>query len=87
VDEADPKAVEKARRFARIIVSDVALYNQEAVIEGLRNGTFYELLNADVNEGRDLYEGRVPAVIRAIKDYYQEAFDNFIAAAQKKIVR
>jgi predicted Zn finger-like uncharacterized protein len=87
VDEADPKAVEKARRFARIIVSDIALYNQEAVIEGLRNGTFYELLNADVSEGRDLYEGRVPAVIRAKKDYYQEAFDNFIAAAQKKIVR
>jgi predicted Zn finger-like uncharacterized protein len=87
VDEGDPKAVEKARRFARIIVSDIALYNQEAVIEGLRNGTFYELLNADVSEGRDLYEGRVPAVIRAKKDYYQEAFDNFIAAAQKKIVR
>jgi predicted Zn finger-like uncharacterized protein len=87
VDEADPEAVEKARRFARIIVSDVALYNQEAVIEGLRNGTFYELLKADVNEGRDLYEGRVPAVIKAKKDYYQEAFDNFIAAAQKKIVR
>ncbi len=87
VNEADPEAVEKARRFARIIVSDVALYNQEAVIEGLRNRTFYELLKADVSEGRELYEGRVPGVIRAKKDYYQEAFDNFITAAQKKIVR
>jgi predicted Zn finger-like uncharacterized protein len=87
VDEADPEAVEKAKRFARIIVSDIALYNQEAVIEGLRNGTFYELLKADVNEGRELFEGRVPAVIRRAKDYYQEAFDNFIAAAQKKNVR
>jgi predicted Zn finger-like uncharacterized protein len=87
VDEADPEAVEKAKRFARIIVSDIALYNQEAVIEGLRNGTFYELLRQDVNEGRELYEGRVPAVIRRAKDHYQEAFDNFIAAAQKKNVR
>jgi len=87
VDEADPEAVEKARRFARIIVSDIALYNQEAVIEGLRNGTFYELLKVDVSEGRDLYEGRIPTVIKAKKDYFQEAFDNFIAAAQKKIVR
>ena len=87
VDEADPEAVEKARRFARIIVSDVALYNQEAVIEGLRNGTFYEVLKADISEGRDLYEGRVPSVIRAKQDYFQEAFDNFIASAQKKIVR
>jgi predicted Zn finger-like uncharacterized protein len=87
VDEADPEAVEKARRFARIIVSDVALYNQEAVIEGLQHGTFFELLKVDINEGRELYERRVPAVIRAKKDYYQEAFDNFITAAQKKIVR
>jgi predicted Zn finger-like uncharacterized protein len=87
VDEADPEAVEKARRFARIIVSDIALYNQEAVIEGLMNGNFYDLLRKDVDEGRELYEGRVPSIIKTKKDYYQEAFDNFIAAAQKKNVR
>ncbi len=87
VEEGDPEAVEKARRFARIIVSDIALYNQEAVIEGIRNGTFYELLKNDVQEGRDLYEKRVPSRIRAMKDYYQEAFDNFINAASKKNVR
>jgi predicted Zn finger-like uncharacterized protein len=85
VDEADPEAVEKARRFARIIVSDIALYNQEAVVEGLKNGTFYELLKADVDEGRELYENRVPAVIRVKKDYYQEAFDNFIDAQEKNV--
>jgi hypothetical protein len=85
VDEADPEAVEKARRFARIIVSDIALYNQEAVIEGLKNGTFYALLKNDVDEGRELYEKRVPAVIKSKKDYYQEAFDNFIRAQQKNV--
>jgi len=85
VDEADPEAVEKARRFARIIVSDVALYNQDAVIEGLKNGTFYELLKNDVDEGRELYEKRIPAAIKSRKDYYQEAFDNFIRAKQKNV--
>ncbi len=84
VDEQDPEAVEKAKRFARIIVSDIALYNQEMVIEGIQKGTFFELLKNDVTEGRDLYEKRVPAAIRAQKDYYQEAFDNFIRAAQRK---
>jgi len=86
VDAADPEAAEKARRFARIIVSDIALYNQEAVVDGLRNDTFYDLLRNDVTEGRELYEKRVPAAVRAKKDYYQEAFDNFIKT-QKKIVR
>jgi predicted Zn finger-like uncharacterized protein len=85
VDEADPEAVEKARRFARIIVSDVALYNQDAVIKGLKNGTFYDLLKNDVDEGRELYEKRVPAAIKSRKDYYQEAFDNFIRAQQKNV--
>ncbi|HXY53566.1 MAG TPA: response regulator [Nitrospirota bacterium] len=85
VDEADPEAVEKARRFARIIVSDIALYNQEVVLEGLKKGTFYELLKNDVDEGRELYEKRVPAAIKSKKDYYQEAFDNFIKAQQKNV--
>jgi predicted Zn finger-like uncharacterized protein len=85
VEESDPEAVEKARRFARIIVSDIALYNQDAVSEGLKNGTFYELLKDDVNEGRELYENRVPAAIRAKKDYYQEAFDIFIHAQEKNV--
>lgn len=87
VREEDPEAVEKARRFARIIVSDVALYNQEAVIEGIRNGNFFELLKTDVEEGRELFEKRVPASIREKRDYYQEAFDNFIAAARKSTIR
>jgi molybdopterin-guanine dinucleotide biosynthesis protein len=86
VNEGDPEAVEKARRFARIIVSDIALYNQVAVIEGLKNDTFYELLKTDVDEGRELYERRVPDAIRLTKDYYQEAFDKFIADAKRKIV-
>jgi len=86
VDAADPEAAEKARRFARIIVSDIALYNQEAVVDGLRNDTFYDLLRNDVTEGRELYDKRVPAAVRAKKDYYQEAFDNFIKT-QKKIIR
>ena len=84
VEESDPYALEKAQRFARIIVSDIALYNQEAVTTGIQNGTFFELLKADIKEGQDLYEKRVPPSIRKKKDYYKEAFDNFIAAAEKK---
>ena len=80
----DPEEVERARRFARLIVSDIALYNQEAVAEGIARGTFYDLLNEDITEGRALYEKRVPETIRQSKDYFQEAFDNFIAAKKKQ---
>lgn len=86
VDESDPEAVAKAKRFARIIVSDIALYNQEAVQDGIQNGTFFELLQDDIADGRQLYEKRVPEAVRSGNDFYQDAFDNFIAA-QKRIVR
>ncbi|NTW57688.1 MAG: response regulator [Nitrospirae bacterium] len=80
----DPEEVERARRFARLIVSDIALYNQDAVAEGIARGTFYDLLSEDITEGRALYEKRVPQIIRQSKDYFQEAFDNFIAEKKKQ---
>jgi hypothetical protein len=55
------------------------------VVEGIKNDTFYELLKNDVQEGRELYDKRVPAAIRRGKDYFQEAFDNFITAARRKL--
>jgi len=79
--------VKKAQRFSRIIVSDIALYNQKAVVEGIKNGNFNELLKTDIDEGRELYERQVPDVVKAKKDYYQEALDNFIASERRKIVR
>jgi hypothetical protein len=79
----DPFEVEKAKRFARIIVSDIALYNQEAVKEGIRAGNIHEVLRDDIAEGRTLYDSRVPQEIRATKDYLQEALDNFIASKKK----
>lgn len=80
----DPHEVEKARRFARLVVSDIVLYNQEAVAEGMAKGTFYDLLKDDITEGRALYEKRVPEAIRSTQDYFQEAFDNFIASKKKQ---
>jgi len=80
----DPEEIEKARRFARLIVSDIALYNQDIVAEGLKKGTFFEVLQDDITEGRSLYDNRVPEAVRMTKDYYQEAFDEFIAAKKKQ---
>ncbi len=85
--EVDPEDedIEKARRFARIIISDIALYNQETVLLGIKNGNLLELLKNDVDEGRELYEQRVIDPVRVTKDYYQEALDNFITAARRNL--
>ena len=69
----------KARRLARIIVSDIFLYNQSKVEEGIREGSLYKLLHDDISEGRNLYERRVSDEIRSSTAYLEEAFEELIA--------
>jgi len=82
--DSDSPDVEKARRLARIIVSDIALYNQEKVEDGVREGTFYELLQDEIKEGRKLYESRVAPEIQSMGDFLADAFENFIARQTKE---
>lgn len=51
---------ERARRLARIIVSDIALYYQERVDEGIRNGNWTQLLADEILEARKLFANRFP---------------------------
>ena len=48
-----------AFRLARAIVSDIALYNQEKVREGIKHDTLFELLKSELDEGREHFYGRV----------------------------
>ncbi len=79
----DAAAIEKARRFARIIISDIALYNQRLVEEGIRNDNFYSLLGSEIHEGRKLYNSRVTDEIITHGDYYKQAIDEFIEKKRK----
>lgn len=78
-------AHKKAQRLARIIASDIALYNQAKVEEGIRSGNFFNLLSDDIQEGTALYHRRVPEEIRSATRYLQEAFDNLIEKKKKEL--
>jgi len=74
----DPAVHEAAKRLARIIMSDIALYNQRAVEEGVRKGSIDDLLHDELEEGKKLYEGRVPPEVLSSTNYYREAIDDFL---------
>ncbi len=78
LQQVDRQQVEAARRFARIILSDIALYNQGAVEEGIRAGNFEEALAAELKEGRELYNGRVSREIIESGDYFAEETVKFV---------
>ncbi len=50
---------DQAKRLARAIVSDVAIYNREKVEEGIRNDSIFELLAEQLEEGREHFRSRV----------------------------
>jgi predicted Zn finger-like uncharacterized protein len=78
-------AHKKAKRLARIIVSDIVLYNQTKVEEGARNGTFYDLLADDIREGRALYERRVTEEIRNDTSYLEEGFEELLTKKRREL--
>lgn len=48
-----------AFRLARAIVSDIALYNQNKVQEGIEKDTLFDLLNDELQEGREHFLARI----------------------------
>ncbi|TYP00134.1 putative Zn finger-like uncharacterized protein [Geothermobacter ehrlichii] len=54
VSLGDPE-MEKARRLARIIASDIALYHQDKVERGLREGNLDALFQQELQEGERIF--------------------------------
>lgn len=64
---------EAARRLARAIASDVSLYNEEKIIEGIQNDNLFEVMRAEIQEGRDLFDTRVAEEIRESSNFLERA--------------
>jgi len=62
-----------ARRIARAVVSDIALYNAKKVEEGVRNDTLFDLLKEEIEEGKGYYLSRVDPEIAKGANYFSEA--------------
>ncbi|AAR33416.1 hypothetical protein KIP69_00490 [Geobacter sulfurreducens] len=50
---------DQARRLARAIISDIAIYNREKVEQGIKNDTIFDLLAEEIEEGRQHFASRV----------------------------
>jgi hypothetical protein len=70
---------EEARRFARLLVSEIKLYNERAVLEGREKGNLYERLRDDIDRSRQMYEERIPGDVRADSNYFYEELVEILA--------
>jgi hypothetical protein len=50
---------ERARQFARAIASDLAMYNEAKLVQGIQNDNLFETMKDEIEEGRQHFKSRV----------------------------
>jgi hypothetical protein len=68
-----------ARRFARLLVSEIKLYNEKKVTEGRNQGDIYDRLRDDIERSREMYAKRVAPPVAARHDYFHQELVNTLA--------
>lgn len=83
VDRKDPH--ERAKRLARLIVGDIVLYNQEKIVQGIKNDSLFQLLEDELAEGRKYYEKNVDPTVAAHTDYFNQAIVDILVKGRANV--
>lgn len=75
-----------ARRFARLLVSEIKLYNEESVEEGRRHGDLYRRLQSDIDRSREMYEKRVDSSVKKSFDYFHAELVRILAREEPALL-
>lgn len=81
----DPDLLNRARRLARTIISDISLYHQEKILEGAKKNNAHELLAPELAEGQTLFESRISESVRQVEPFLVNALNDFIANKRKEL--
>jgi hypothetical protein len=82
-DSKDPD--ERAKRLARLIVSDIIIYNQDKIVEGIKEDTVFDLLKEDIEIGRAYYEKNIDPAIAERTAYFNHALVNILIKGRGNI--
>jgi hypothetical protein len=68
-----------ARRFARLLISEIKLYNEQKVAEGRSQNDLYNRLREYIDRSREMYDKRVKAEVASRYDYFHGELVNTLA--------
>jgi len=77
---------DEARRLARLLVSEIKLYNEEQVEEGRQNGNIYSRLREDIDRSQQIYEERIHPTIRGKTDFFRDELVRILAAGDSDVL-
>lgn len=74
----------KASRFARLLVSEIKLYNEQKVNEGRQANDLYDRLRDAIDRSREMYEKRVQPEVASKFDYFHYELVNGLAEGKNE---
>ena len=75
----DSKKHDEARRFARLLVSEIKLYNEAKVEQGRKSRDLYERLKEDIDRSRQMYDERIGEDVRKSSNYFYDELVRILA--------
>ncbi|HEX6625605.1 MAG TPA: GAF domain-containing protein [Pyrinomonadaceae bacterium] len=79
VTDEDKRFHNEARRFARLLVSEIKLYNEQKVRDGRDAGDLYDRLREDIDRSRQMYDKRVRPEVAGRYDYFHHELVSALA--------
>ncbi len=83
VSEEERRLHNDARRFARLLISEIKLYNEQKVKEGREANDLYDRLREAIDRSREMYDKRVQPVVVDKFDYFHFEVVNTLAEGEE----
>ena len=77
--DSPQRALDDAKRLARLLISEIKLYNEKKVEEGRSLNDLYARLKDDIERSRQVYDERTPAAVRQDTDFFRDELVRILA--------
>ena len=83
LSQDDQSKHEKARRLARVLASDIAIYNRDKRDRGMREGNLVAVLGYEIKKSWEVYKERVGSEFANSTPYFRDALNEMLAEGKK----
>lgn len=80
ISEEDQRVHKDAKRFAKLLISEIELYNKAKVADGRKNKDLYKRLKSDIDRSRQTYEKRFSKTVAKQSNYLHEELVKTLAS-------
>lgn len=77
------KKRERAKRLARVFVSDILVYNQEKRDRGLAGGELMTVLGPEIKKAWEAYKAKIGSEVTESSEYFRTALNDILADGQQ----